>query len=989
MPAFGAVAIGCATLAAAAQGCDDSATTSSTGSTSGADGGAGGAGATTSSTTTTGSMNSSTSSGMMNPGCTTAITGPTRGSAIAITSDDSRLVVVNRDAGSVSIMDVDPNTKAVSLVEEIPVGGEPWQVAINGCDDTAYVVLRKDQKVVEITGIDANPAVGKSVAVGSEPASIAITPHNSALYVSNWVDGTLSVIDPITMTVTDTVDLNATIVGVKDLANKPVLGNVTPRAALAHPRGLAIDGGQGADDSDIVVYATEWFAVRTAPESATGTASDKNWKGLLYKVDAKGAATAIDLPSVDNTGFKDTKGQDTGCFPNQIANVTIDGGFAYVTSTCASPVGPTGVVQKGACTTTMGQCGAFGAGSVCVGAGTAGGGVCTNSCAQDSDCGALAVAGDCVLPAGTCKPQVENARTTTHPALSIVDLGTDTATTVTLDKLFDDEGKKAPPAFPMDKTKFPRRMPLLPTDIGFRPGFAYITAEGADAAFRLTIANGAITAVGSDKNNFIDTRSAMDKTIRLPIGIAMAHASTFAFVANDGNQDVTVLDLGIQAVQGEPVHTSPLPTDAEKLSALKGKRFFNTGLGRWSLRGEAWGSCAACHIDGLTDNVTWYFARGPRQTVSLDGSFAPDGVDQRIFNWSGIFDEVADFEGNTRGISGGVGALVSVAGGNACAVATQAVDCPSSKKCNPSAADPMVGTCAIAASDRINTNTTSPPQAGLQGSSFCTAQSATDCPSTTPHSVLTDWVEVTDWVRTIRSPRKPTNLVAADVTEGAKIFAASGQGNCVGCHGGAKWTISTLFYAPDNTFNDAPPGLGNASSLTNTKWEQVPSILNMFPSSLLPASANQVDRFGGAPAFEQLLCAIRPVGTIGPLMGAVPTGVSAPEINVLELRQDMVTGGQGSGLLPNEPGKGFNVPSLLGVQVGAPYFHAGNARTLEEGFSNLFLGHHKTEVASVNVLTPDQVRQLTAFVLSIDETTPVQANQPKGAKGGDICVAPQ
>ena len=69
------------------------------------------------------------------------------------------------------------------------------------------------------------------------------------------------------------------------------------------------------------------------------------------------------------------------------------------------------------------------------------------------------------------------------------------------------------------------------------------------------------------------------------------------------------------------------------------------------------------------------------------GLFASkDGTDQRILNWTAIFDEIADFEGNTRGISGGVGALVS-------------------KVSTP-----------IAVTDRINTAAESPPQQGLQGS---------------------------------------------------------------------------------------------------------------------------------------------------------------------------------------------------------------------------------------------------------------------------------
>src|SRR6185369_10874731 len=105
------------------------------------------------------------------------------------------------------------------------------------------------------------------------------------------------------------------------------------------------------------------------------------------------------------------------------------------------------------------------------------------------------------------------------------------------------------------------------------------------------------------------------------------------------------------------------------------------------------------------------FARGPRQTVSLDGTFASkDATDQRIFYWTAIFDEVADFEGNTRGISGGVGAIVSV-----------------------NNSPPTIA-------DRINTAVEVPPQQGLQGSSADTASPAGV--GAHPHGVLNDWSEI-------------------------------------------------------------------------------------------------------------------------------------------------------------------------------------------------------------------------------------------------------
>jgi len=45
----------------------------------------------------------------------------------------------------------------------------------------------------------------------------------------------------------------------------------------------------------------------------------------------------------------------------------------------------------------------------------------------------------------------------------------------------------------------------------------------------------------------------------------------------------------------------------------KGRRFFFTGRARWA--NEAWSSCGSCHGDGLSDNVTWRFAAGPRHPL--------------------------------------------------------------------------------------------------------------------------------------------------------------------------------------------------------------------------------------------------------------------------------------------------------------------------------------------------------------------------------------
>ncbi len=202
-------------------------------------------------------------------------------------------------------------------------------------------------------------------------------------------------------------------------------------------------------------------------------------------------------------------------------------------------------------------------------------------------------------------------------------------------------------------------------------GVGYVSANGADAVFRVRYdATGAIVEVGASTANFIDLNPAGIQAASAgqnPTGVSVSNTGKgIMLVASEVTRVLTIVDLKTQAIAGDiaaprVVATTALPAPGSPGDAvLKGKHFFNTGLARWSLKGQAWGACQSCHSDGLTDNVTWYFARGPRQSTSLDGTFNKnDLTDQRVLNWTGINDELADFELNTRGISGGVGAIVS------------------------------------------------------------------------------------------------------------------------------------------------------------------------------------------------------------------------------------------------------------------------------------------------------------------------------------------
>jgi len=336
--------------------------------------------------------------------------------------------------------------------------------------------------------------------------------------------------------------------------------------------------------------------------------------------------------------------------------------------------------------------------------------------------------------------------------------------------------------------------------------------------------------------------------------------------------------------------------------------------------------------------VTWYFARGPRQSTSLDGSFnSSDPTDQRIFNWTAINDEVADFELNVRGVSGGIGGILT------------ALDTP------PTTADRM--------------DITANGNAGLNGSAAKAADPTNPLALPAP-SVLTDWANITKFMQAIRSPRAPSTLDPNQVAAGLLAFTQDGQ--CQGCHGGGKWTMSKVFYDPNPM---------STAALKTTAWPAMGS----FPSALFPAAtpANRVMRFGSTnpSAFDQILCTLRPVGTFG---------VAEQGAGVAELRIDMMTTAQGNGDM-NGDGKGYNVPSLLGLSTGAPYLHAGQARTLEALFSDTFASHHQS--LAPNFLTQADpamrataVQNLVAFLLSIDESAAPVALPALGAQGGDFCT---
>ena len=824
---------------------------------------------------------------------------PTQGSAVAITADDKYAVAVNRTAGRVTVFKLDfgsmwPATKTYDL--DVGKKAEPWMTVVGNDDDTAYVILRKEQQLLRIRNLRSTPKVDELYAkTGSEPTGLAISPTGASLYVANWAEGTVTVVDAATMKVVKTVDLNGA------LAASGMLGSdVQARPALAHPRALVVTNDGDGEDGDETVYATEFFSqARTDAVPEDDSRFDVGRQGVVYYFNAGSGQVGapITLASSLDTGFVDSKGKTTGCFPNQLYAAALNSGRLYVTGVCSSPRGPTGPD----------------AAPVAPGLGTS------------------------------------NFKTQVHAAIYVVDAKSNREIPEQGLLLTREWVKK------YDELKTPddasRRLPLIPNDIMFATGktVAYVTGYGTDAIFRIIYkADGTLERVGADSQMFIDLKPAGGTIAagELPIGVASANADAnkvpFALAVNDNSRNLSVLGFSTQAVLAAvPATDAPTGKDA---AINKGRKFFVTGLGRWSLQGQGWNSCESCHPDGMTDNVTWFFARGPRQTTSLDASYDPtDPSVRRVFNWTGIFDEVHDFEGNVRDNSGGVGAIVHRKG-------PPVVE-----------GDRIIFNGAALKPEQLATAT---PQAGLNGSVISMMPGG----PTQPNTVLADWDEIDEYFKaSIRSPRGPTNLAAADVTHGKQLFEANG---CAGCHGTSQWTYSKVFYTP-NEVNNGVAGLLRTTQYTRPAL--FPAALNP-PSAVTGTAPLRFDNVMLAGANDQINCVLRDVGTF-PMMGG-GAGIAPTGVVIKEVRADMATPSQGL--------TGFNIPSLLGMVTGAPYFHAGNARTLEEALGDTFDRHRR---AFGENFRPDatQLRQLAAFVLSIDETTAAPAAPSLGFPV-DLCA---
>jgi DNA-binding beta-propeller fold protein YncE len=201
---------------------------------------------------------------------------------------------------------------------------------------------------------------------------------------------------------------------------------------------------------------------------------------------------------------------------------------------------------------------------------------------------------------------------------------------------------------------------------------AWIAVQNANALVRLTVdatgipTIGAPLAAGAGSIVRVDLEAIPEGEIagKAPRGLVLNSRGSRAYVFNFVSRSISVVDLSTPTspfIVGT-AQASKQPAPGTKAAAVQlGAELFYTGRGpNGRMSADAWGGCITCHPNGRSDNVTWMFEAGPRQTIPLDGMFDQKRrrfVHPRILNWSAVRDENADFELNTRNVFGGRGLI--------------------------------------------------------------------------------------------------------------------------------------------------------------------------------------------------------------------------------------------------------------------------------------------------------------------------------------------
>ncbi|MEO6060879.1 MAG: hypothetical protein ABIQ99_02950 [Thermoflexales bacterium] len=804
--------------------------------------------------------------------------GPTNSSPIAMTNDKLFVWTVNSSDDSVYVINAATN----ALVSRITVGDDPQSVAIDPNSEYAYVANAADNtvSVIHITGGGAGGNLEANLVTGAEPWNVVISPDGKRVYVANSVQDTISIIKSDVFFPT--------------LPN--VIGNVELTSSACNtdnpnrhfqPRGLAVT----ADNTKL--YVTRFLSmVKTGGTQAT----DGGKEGLVCRLSintsaaTKGSSVTafvpIKLPAT-NTGFKDKNGGDTFAYANQMQSIVLRGASAFAPNIAASAGGPLKFNNDTQAYVN----------------------IITGTNAAEAAAGALNL----------------------HLGARV-------------------------PEFGRKKLFFANVWSMAFTSQS-GAGTGYVVASASDllvkvnidASDRITFTAGVSTTRYVDLNDPNALVSAAANAGKNPVGIVIGAPGNVgvpkAFVLNFVSRNVLVVDTTTDAVIATiALQALPAPGSVAE-QRLVGAEMFFSSRGHFvrpggttvptdeRLSSEGWQACSSCHFNGWTDGEIWSFNTGPRKSVPLNGTWSPHNPDdQRLLNYSAIFDEVQDFELNIRNVSG---------------------PGPISPTINGSSFDPSHGllisdtplTGNINAAPLV-VNTFAKPNAGRPQLKVILPGSSTEWPALdalkewvrneirTPNGALTVAEMSAPGLGKTPNPDTAGGIPNADAIQGRRLFFQAGCGTC---HAGPKWTLSRKdFAAPPiatDIFTEAP--------VTTTVGAQY---LNRFLRDVKSFNLNVV--------------------------GAGNTITGQAEIGGIEKIENGVTGALGKDVNGDGKGSGYNVPSLLGIFNLPPYYHNGACETLACVLAN---PNHRASGLAIGqadpLATPGQQAKVVAWLKTLDAQT--------------------
>jgi YVTN family beta-propeller protein len=663
-----------------------------------------------------------------------------RSSSIALTRDDRRAVVVNRQKSTVSVIRVrDQNGNDVSeLLAEVPVGKEPRCVALSPDDTRAYVTSAVDGTLTVIDLTAAAPqATGAPVPVGFEPRGIAVTPNGTFAFIANHTVGEVTIVRLSTLEVVRSIKTGGNPYAIA-ITNDGDRNDRDERVFVTRLFGELIDPSRPDGFDDAKQGVVDSFRVG---EAVDGTAQPAQ---LFLKPMTSGFA-ADRRPFCLNTR-KALQDGGRAVFFNSGGDGTQDGASQLAQSTFCPDVNSNDATDAGAIAKTP------------------------QKVYPNMLFGALVRGSSLYVPNIGAMPEPPvRFNVNVQGLVGVLNRvkGIETDRSLNLNAQV---AKETQPSV-ADETRTLDRVflnDLVAMDADRRGREFLFLSRGANYVLRGKLAQDGKISILDGANKAVRLQ-----TGNLPSGVVMSRDGRRAYTNNELNTSMTAIDLETSQVLARDIGSSvpPAPGTVEH-RRLIGKLAFFTALGvpdvvdengdgtfdvavrdidplqhRNKASDNGWSSCASCHDDGHSDNVTWIFETGPRQTIPLEGTFARfDLSDQRLLNWSAVRGSNTDFNNNARGIQGGKGFATNVRGVNRTAEIFNH--------------GPVLGI-----SDSLDA--------------------------------------MQEWVTTVRAPIVPDAPVPAEQA-GREVFVAQ----CASCHGGTKWTKSRTspVFTNDPTFAEDPIG---------------------------------------------------------------------------------------------------------------------------------------------------------------------------------------